>query len=50
VQLGVDSPAVDRDISEDRRADIVVLPEVVVNHLEVPHTTAGSCIERDETV
>ena len=47
---GLDAPAVDRDLAERRRPYGVVLPDVVVHHLEVPHPLAGRGVERDEAV
>ena len=45
-----DAPAVDGDVAEGRRAHGVVLPHVVVHHLEVPHPLAGGRVEGDEAV
>ena len=46
----LDSAAVDGDVAEHRRADVVPFPEVVMNRLEVPHALAGLRIERDERI
>ena len=46
----LDAPAVDSQIAEDGRPDVVVLPQIVVNHLEVPDAPAGFRVERDQRV
>ena len=41
-----DSPSLDRDVGEDRRAREIVVPETVVNRLEVPHALSRPRIQR----
>ena len=43
-------PAVDQEVGEDRRHDAVVVPDVVVDRLEVPAPLAGLGVDGDEAV
>ena len=46
----MDSPAIDRDFSEYRRPNSVVLPEIVVDHLKMPDPLSCLSIDRYEAV
>ncbi len=46
----LDSFAVDGDLAQRRRTNRVVLPEIVVNHLEVPDPFSGLRVERNECI
>ena len=45
---GGDLAPADRDVDEVRRVGVVVVPDVVVDHLEVPDALARLHVERDE--
>lgn len=46
----LDGPAVDDDVAEFGRADIVVFPDVVMHHLEMPDALAGTRVDGDQAV
>ena len=46
----LDPTAVDRDVGKRGRSDGVVVPQIVMHHLEVPGQLAGLRVERDEAV
>ena len=45
---GFDTATVDRDVGEHRRRRQVVVPDAVMQRLEVPHAFAGRRVERDD--
>ena len=46
----LDPPSIDGDLPQARRTDGVVLPEIVVDHLEVPHSLTRRHVEDHEAV
>ena len=47
---GLDRPPVDGDVRQYRRRPEVVVPDAVVNHLEVPHAAAGLALEAEQAL
>ena len=44
----LDGFAIDHDLPQCRRADSVILPKIVMDHLKVPYPLAGAGIQTDE--